>query len=101
MMAKQKLTILQVVARSGISKRTGQPWEMHTAQCVLEQENSEGKQILVGTINLPNALKDSPPGDYLAEFALQQSMEGKLEPRIVSLVSHGRPTAKPATNASA
>jgi hypothetical protein len=101
MMAKQKLTILQVIARSGISKRTHLPWEIHTAQCVLEQENSEGKQLLVGTINLPNALKDSPPGDYLAEFAFQQSMEGKLEPRIVSLTAFGRTTAKPAANATA
>ncbi|KGC68034.1 cellulose synthase [Burkholderia pseudomallei] len=100
-MSKQKLTILQVVPRGGISKRTNQPWEIHTAQCVLEQETSEGKQILVGTINLPNALKDSAPGDYLAEFALQQSMEGKLEPRIVSLVPFGRPAAKPAANATA
>ncbi|AIS87834.1 hypothetical protein [Burkholderia pseudomallei] len=100
-MAKQKLTILQVIARSGISKRTNQPWEIHTAQCVLEQESSDGKQILVGTINLPNAMKDSAPGDYLAEFALQQSMEGKLEPRIVSLVPFGRPAAKPAANATA
>ncbi|KWK46708.1 cellulose synthase [Burkholderia stagnalis] len=100
-MSKQKLTILQVIARSGISKRTNQPWEIHTAQCVLEQDTSEGKQILVGTINLPNAMKDSQPGDYLAEFALQQSMEGKLEPRIVSLVPFGRPNAKPAANATA
>ncbi|ABN83768.1 cellulose synthase [Burkholderia pseudomallei] len=99
-MSKQKLTILQVIQRGGISKRTGQPWEIHTAQCVLEQESSEGKQILVGTINLPAALKDSPTGDYLAEFALQQSMEGKLEPRIVSLVPFGRPTAKAAAASS-
>ncbi|AYE29146.1 hypothetical protein [Burkholderia pseudomallei] len=99
-MSKQKLTILQVIQRGGISKRTGQPWEIHTAQCVLEQENSEGKQILVGTINLPAALKDSVPGDYLAEFALQQSMEGKLEPRIVSLAPFGRPTAKAAAASS-
>ncbi|AJY28032.1 cellulose synthase [Burkholderia pseudomallei] len=99
-MSKQKLTILQVIQRGGISKRTGQPWEIHTAQCVLEQENSEGKQILVGTINLPAALKDSAPGDYLAEFALQQSMEGKLEPRIVSLAPFGRPTAKAAAASS-
>ncbi|KGW50049.1 hypothetical protein Y049_1916 [Burkholderia pseudomallei MSHR684] len=29
-MSKQKLTILQVIQRGGISKRTGQPWEIHT-----------------------------------------------------------------------
>ncbi|WP_323119361.1 cellulose synthase [Burkholderia alba] len=99
-MNKQKLTILQVIERSGTSKRTGLPWKMHTAQCVMEQEGKDGKEILVGTINLPKELSESPAGDYLAEFSLAQSMEGKLEPRIVSLLPYGRPTAKPAANAS-
>ncbi|KVQ24738.1 hypothetical protein [Burkholderia cepacia] len=99
-MNKQKLSILQIVTRNGVSRTTGKPWEISTAQCVLEQESSEGKQILVGTINLPDALKLSPPGDYLAEFGLYQSREGRLEPRIVSLTPFGRPTAKPAAGAA-
>jgi hypothetical protein len=95
-MNKQKLTILHVVPRSGISAKTGKPWEIHAAQCVLEQETSDGKQILVGQINLPRELKDSQPGEYLAEFGLQQSMDGRLEARIVSLVPFGMPKAKAA-----
>lgn len=99
-MSKQKLTILQVIPRSGLSSKTGKPWEIHTAQCVLEQETSAGKQILVGTINLPRELKESQPGDYLAEFGLQQSMDGKLEARIMSLVPYGMLKAKPAAGAN-
>jgi hypothetical protein len=99
-MSKQKLTILQVIQKGGTSKKTGLPWEIHAAQCVLEQETSEGKQILVGQINLPKDLKESQPGDYLAEFGLQQSMDGKLEARIVSLVPFGMPKAKAATGAN-
>jgi hypothetical protein len=93
-MNKQKLTILDVTHRSGISKKTGNPWAIHEAQCILEQEDSEGKKILVGTINLPEVLKESTPGDYLAEFSLFRSSEGKLEPRVVSLQPFGMPVAK-------
>ena len=93
-MNKQKLTILEVAHRSGVSNKTGRPWAMHEAQCILEQEDSEGKKIVVGTINLPDVLKDSAPGDYLAEFSFFKSMEGKLEPRVVSLVPFGMQGAK-------
>ncbi|MEQ5842997.1 MULTISPECIES: cellulose synthase [Paraburkholderia] len=93
-MNKQKLTILEVAHRSGVSNKTGRPWAMHEAQCILEQEDTEGKKIVVGTINLPDVLKDSAPGDYLAEFSFFKSMEGKLEPRVVSLVPFGMQGAK-------
>lgn len=98
-MSKQKLTILDVAHRSGIAKKTGNAWAIHEAQCILEQEDSEGKSLLVGTINLPDALKESAPGDYLAEFSFFRSMEGKLEPRVVSLVPFGMPGAKPKAGA--
>lgn len=94
-MNKQKLQILEVIKRSGIAKKTGNPWEIHAAQCVLIQDVDGKSQILVGTINLPDALKATEPGEYLAEFAFFQSMEGKLEPRITSLQRFGMPTAKP------
>lgn len=93
-MNKQKLTILEVEHRSGISKKTGNAWAMHEAQCILEMESVEGKKIVVGTINLPDTLKDSQPGDYLAEFSFFKSMEGRLEPRVVSLVPFGATAVK-------
>ncbi|KAJ3472830.1 hypothetical protein NLI96_g13237 [Meripilus lineatus] len=100
-MNKQKLTVLGVVKRSGVSRRTGLPWEMYAAQCALEQGTADGgSEILVGQINLPEQLRGVSAGDYLAEFALAQSMEGRLEPRIVSLVPFGKPTAKAASGAA-
>jgi hypothetical protein len=95
-MSKQKLTILDVASRSGIAKRTGNPWQIWEAQCALESEDAQkGRTIIVGTINLPDSLKDAQPGDYLAEFSFFRSMEGKLEPRVVSLVPFGSPRAAP------
>jgi len=98
-MNKQKLSILEVVKRSGISKKTGNAWEIHAAQCVLAQDVDGKSQIIVGTINLPEYLKATEPGDYLAEFAFFQSMEGKLEPRITSLVPFGVTGARPKAGA--
>ncbi|VVE39151.1 cellulose synthase [Pandoraea cepalis] len=95
MTSKQKLTILDVLRREGVSSKTGRPYDMRTAQCVLHQMTSEGKQTIVGTIVLPEMLKETPNGDYLAEFALTQSMEGQLIPRIVSLQPYAI-NAKPA-----
>jgi hypothetical protein len=76
---------------------------MHTAQCILHQVTSEGEQLLVGTISLPDKLKDSERGDYLAEFALAQSREGELVPRLVSLspVGHQMPSPKADAKAAA
>ncbi|MFC0398601.1 cellulose synthase [Paraburkholderia rhizosphaerae] len=98
-MNTQKLKVLQVINRSGIAKKTGNAWSIFSAQCVLEQDVDGKPQLLVGTINLPDALKDTEPGDYLANFAFFQSMEGKLEPRITSLQPWGRPAARPKSEA--
>lgn len=100
-MNKQKLTILDVAHRSGTSKKTGNAWAIHEAQCILEQEDANGKSVVVGTINLPDTLKESAPGDYLAEFSFFKSMDGKLEPRVVSLVPFGTPGAKAKPGAGA
>lgn len=100
MSSKQKLTILSINTRSGTSQKTGRPYTIREAQCILEQQSTDaGSSIVVGVINLPEALADRQPGEYLAEFALAQgngSDSGKLVPRIVSLAPFGQLKAKPA-----
>ncbi|MGV2292082.1 cellulose synthase [Trinickia sp. YCB016] len=101
-MSKQKLTILSINTRSGTSLKTGRPYSIREAQCILEQSSDGVPNIVVGVINLPDALADRTPGEYLAEFALAQgngSDAGRLVPRIVSLVPYGLPKAKPAASA--
>jgi len=101
---KQKLTILSVVRREGISSKTGRPYDMRTAQCVIRQETSDGLRSVVGTVPLPEVAKDTTKGEYFAEFAMAQSMDGNLVPRIVALhpyVSDARPTATPKATVAA
>ncbi|MCI3206463.1 cellulose synthase [Pandoraea capi] len=101
---KQKLTILSVVRREGISSKTGRPYDMRTAQCVLWQATPEGDRAVVGTVPLPDVAKESSKGEYFAEMAMAQSMDGSLVPRIVALqpyVSSTRPTATAKASAAA
>jgi len=89
MSTKQKLQIVEVIERSGISQKTGRPYTMRNAQCILHQETATGTQCVVGTIFLPDSLKDCDRGEYLAELAFAQSRDGELVPRIVSLQPYG------------
>ena len=103
-MSKQKLTILSVNTRSGISQKSGRPYTIREAQCILEQSMDGIASIVVGVINLPEALADREPGDYLAEFALAQGNgqdAGRLVPRIVSLMPHGAMKAQPKADSKA
>jgi len=96
-MSKQKLTILSVNTRSGVSQKSGRPYTIREAQCILEQSVDGVSSIVVGVINLPEALADRSAGDYLAEFALAQGNgqdAGRLVPRIVSLVPFGNVRAQ-------
>lgn len=100
MSSRQKLQIVDVIENSGISQRTGKPYTMRRAQCVLHQQTTDGEQFVVGTIFLPEALKECGRGEYLAEFAFAQSREGELVPRIVSLQPFSAPP-KPVARTSA
>lgn len=101
---KQRVSIINVVRREGISSKTGRPYDMRTAQCILWPNSSDGPRRIVGTITLPEFAKETPKGEYFAEFAMTQSMDCHLVPRIVALhpyVSDARPTATPKATAAA
>ncbi len=103
-MSKQKLTILSINVRSGVSQKTQRPYTIREAQCILEQSVDGASNIVVGVINLPETLADRPAGEYLAEFSLAQGNgqdAGRLVPRIVSLVPYGNVRAQPKPDAKA
>lgn len=103
-MNKQKLTILSINVRSGVSQKSGRPYTIREAQCILEQSNDGVSNIVVGVINLPEPLADRTPGEYLAEFALTQGNgtdSGRLVPRITSLIPYGSSRPQPKVEAKA
>ncbi|MEM5426119.1 cellulose synthase [Paraburkholderia ferrariae] len=101
-MSKQKLTILSINVRSGVAQKSGRPYTIREAQCILEQSIDGASNIVVGVINLPETLADRTPGEYLAEFALAQGNgndAGRLVPRIVSLLPYGNTRPQPKADA--
>ncbi len=92
------INIINVISRSGISKKTGLPWTMNFAQCVLVALDGELK---IGKLLLPKALNDTKPGEYLASFQLDVDYETDVVPVITALHPYNKPTAKPAESGKA
>jgi hypothetical protein len=91
---KHLLEILAVNLQKGISKKTGNPYEIYKAQCVVKGPD---QSIQVGELNLPKHLKETTPGKYLAEFELGVNVERLLVPVITNLHPWGD-TGKPAAD---
>ena len=79
---KHLIELLAVNPEGGISKKTGQQWQSWKAQCVVRGPDNS---IKVGALRLPEKLKDTPPGRYLAEFELGVSFDNQIIPLIVQL----------------
>jgi len=59
--------------KSGTSKKTGNPYEMQDAECLLLKETGEVDQV--GILQLPKDLRGvAQPGVYLGTFALRRDM---------------------------
>lgn len=72
----------------GISKKTGQPWERHTAECCLLGD--DGAIECVGRLSIPTALRgEVKVGTFRAGFALQVptfgDQKGDITARLTSL----------------
>lgn len=93
------LEILAVNREAGVSRKTGQPYEIFKAQCVVRGPDNS---IQVGALNLNQSMKDTPPGKYLAEFLLGVSYDNKIIPVITKLHPHGETAqqGKPAAKAA-
>lgn len=83
----------------GVSRKTGQPWERHTAECLLLAD--DGSIECVGRLMLPEAIRTAgvTTGTFRAGFTLHVptygDSKGDITARLVSL------TAAPTRSASA
>lgn len=74
----------------GISKKTQQPWERHTAECMLLAD--DGSIECVGRLVLPPAIREAgvTTGVYRAGFSLHVptygDAKGDISARLVSLI---------------
>ena len=82
----------------GIAKKTGQPWERHTAECMLL--NDDATIECVGRLVIPTAMRETVSvGTFRAGFSLVVptfgDSKGDITARLVSLVPVPVSGAKP------
>lgn len=73
----------------GIAKKTGQPWERHTAECMLL--NDDGTIDCVGRLVIPTAMRETlQVGTFRAGFSLVVptfgDQKGDISARLTSLL---------------
>lgn len=80
------LEILVVTVKAGNAKKTGQPYSISEAHCILK--NDDGTPGAVGVLVVPKALEAvAVRGTYTANFALQAASYGEQQGRIVAVLS--------------
>jgi len=87
----QTLQVVAIETKSGVSKKSGQPYQMEIAKCVLTKVDGS---VDVGEVMLPKGHAPVTPGLYSAETALSKSMNGQIVGVIVSLTP-AKPVAAP------
>jgi len=77
------LEILVINTKTGTSKKSGQPYSIPEAQCVLR--NDDGSVAAVGVLIIPKALEEvAKPGLFSGSFALTAESFGENQGRIVA-----------------
>lgn len=82
-------SILQILKvndlKKGTSKKTGQPYEMQDAECLILKETGEVDQV--GVLRIPKDLRGQlVPGVYLGRYALRPDMQTReIVPVLVGL----------------
>lgn len=71
--------------KKGVSKRTGNPYEIHTAQAALI--DVAGNVDTVGVLDIPQALREQvKPGIYTGSFAMKTNFQtGRIESVLTGL----------------
>lgn len=80
------LEILVVTIKAGNAKKTGQPYSISEAHCILK--NDDGTPGAVGVLVVPKALESvAQRGSYTASFGLQAASYGENQGRIVAVLT--------------
>jgi hypothetical protein len=79
------LEILLVNTTTGNAKKTGQPYSISEAHCVLRDET--GKAGAVGVLTIPKGLEASAvPGIYTAHFAMEAPTFGENQGKVIAVL---------------
>lgn len=104
-------SIIQVLKvndlKSGISRKTGNPYEIQDAECILLKDDGSVDQV--GVLQVPKSLRDKVhPGVFTGSFALRSNMQSRQIEAVLTDITpvppgtYGTPkaAASPAPKAS-
>lgn len=77
---KARIQVLRVEEKSGVSKKSQQPYSMTVCQCVVH-----GDQVNVGELVLPKGHVSVVPGMYDADFAVAVGFDKRISGQLVAL----------------
>jgi hypothetical protein len=102
---KSVIQIVHVVPFTGIGKKSGNPFDMRLAQCIVELVNPEtgAPAPLIGELVLGEKFKDTLPGRYEVDFEIAVDRERRVNARVASMtpVAAGARVAAPGAAAAA
>lgn len=83
-----KIEIIHVVQNAGMSRKTGNAYDIRNAQCIVCESDPETGEVKpkIGVLSLPERYKELPRGVYSVEFEAAIDMNR----RVVSEVSNIR-----------
>lgn len=88
-----KVHIIKVTPLKGVAKRTGNAYEMHICECIVEQ----GDDRQIAEFTLPRDTLVPTPGQYIAEFSISVNRQDKRIGGEITGLRPASPGAKPAT----
>lgn len=79
------LEILLVNTKTGTGKKSGQPYSISEAHCVLRDET--GKAGAVGVLTVPKDLEaTAKPGIYTASFQMEAPTYGENQGKVIAVL---------------
>lgn len=84
---KSKIEIVHVVQVAGVSRKTGNEYDIRNAQCVVRDADPATGDVKpkIGVLSLPARYKDLPKGVYMVEFEAAVGQNSRIVSEVVDV----------------
>lgn len=84
---KSKIEIIHVMQVAGVSKKTGNDYDIRNAQCVIRDPDPATGEVKpkIGVLALPARYKELPKGVYMVEFDASVGQNGRVVSEVADV----------------
>lgn len=84
---KSKIEIIHVMQVAGVSKKTGNDYDIRNAQCVIRDPDPATGEVKpkIGVLSLPARYKELPKGVYMVEFDASVGQNGRVVSEVADV----------------